>query len=215
MKLQLLSISLSSLLFIGCDALGPGEYLTQKDALLTQLKEDTNATFSPSSLLLSEDNSTESAPPVAMTLTMSPQSGTVTFTGAGAVYVPIPNFNGDDVYKILVAGSKFDTEYTVPLRVLPVDDSPILAGTPIREVVAGEKYTFTPYVGDIDTPKKDLLLTALNLPTWVSLDDSKGTLSGTAPLDSNGTSYTDIFLMLSDGNSSTSVGPWSITVLSP
>jgi hypothetical protein len=89
---------------------------------------------------------------------------------------------------------------------------PVISGAPRAEVVAGQKYDFTPAASDANGDT--LTFTVSNLPDWASFSSSSGQLSGTPPPASVGT-YANIQIGVSDGKASVSLPAFSITVLAP
>jgi hypothetical protein len=87
--------------------------------------------------------------------------------------------------------------------------APTIQGQPAGSVVASETYSFQPAASD---PNGDqLTFSASNLPAWASFDDSTGRLSGTPSLTDIGT-YNGITITVSDGQASTTLGPFAIMV---
>ncbi|MEJ2452536.1 MAG: putative Ig domain-containing protein [Candidatus Thiodiazotropha sp.] len=86
---------------------------------------------------------------------------------------------------------------------------PEISGSPQTTVQVGEAYTFTPASSDADGDT--LSFTAVNLPTWASFDNQSGTLSGTPDTQDVG-SYSGIEILVSDGEASTSLTPFTLVV---
>src|SRR5579871_5647131 len=89
---------------------------------------------------------------------------------------------------------------------------PTISGTPAATVVAGSAYAFTPTASDADGDT--LTFSVTNLPDWASFESSTGAISGTPAPASVGT-YPSITISVSDGQSTTSLAPFSIAVLAP
>lgn len=89
---------------------------------------------------------------------------------------------------------------------------PQISGTPPTSVIAGSSYAFTPNATDADGDT--LTFTIANMPDWASFDTSTGKLSGTPPPASIGT-YANVSISVSDGQTSTSLAPFSIAVVAP
>jgi hypothetical protein len=84
-----------------------------------------------------------------------------------------------------------------------------ISGTPAAQVQSGQAYSFTPSASD---PDGDTLTFSLqNKPSWASFNTSSGQLSGT-PTNTQVGSYPNIAISVSDGTSSESLAPFSITV---
>lgn len=88
--------------------------------------------------------------------------------------------------------------------------APTISGTPATSVAAGQSYSFTPSA--YDAQGNALSFSILNRPAWASFSSSTGRLSGTPGSSSVG-EYIDIRISVSDGRLSTSLAPFSITVL--
>ncbi len=94
--------------------------------------------------------------------------------------------------------------------ITPVNRSPEISGVPITLASVGTSYSFTPNASDPDGDS--LSFSAENLPSWVSLDSTSGTLSGTPTLSDVGTSSM-ITLSVSDGSASASLAAFSINIV--
>ena len=90
------------------------------------------------------------------------------------------------------------------------DSPPVISGTPSANVVAGQNYTFTPTASDADGDT--LSFTIANMPPWASFSSSTGQLTGTPTLASVGT-FANIQISVSDGQTTTALPDFSITVL--
>ncbi|MCU7853925.1 MAG: putative Ig domain-containing protein [Candidatus Thiodiazotropha sp. (ex Monitilora ramsayi)] len=88
--------------------------------------------------------------------------------------------------------------------------SPEINGIPATVTSVGATYAFTPNASDPDGD--ELSYTAANLPGWVSLDASSGTLSG-IPTSGDVGSSSDITLTVSDGSATASLPVFNITVI--
>jgi hypothetical protein len=89
------------------------------------------------------------------------------------------------------------------------DGAPTISGTPATTVVEGELYGFQPSASD---PNGDRLQFSVSgKPAWASFAAKSGLLSGIPPAGAAGT-YPNIVISVSDGKSSVSLAPFSITV---
>ena len=89
---------------------------------------------------------------------------------------------------------------------------PVISGTPSTIDSVGTLYTFTPTAS---VPHGDTLSFSVhNLPSWATFSIATGTVSGT-PTAANVGTYSDIVISVSDGVSSASLAPFSITVSQP
>ncbi len=86
---------------------------------------------------------------------------------------------------------------------------PEISGTPQTTVQVGESYSFTPASSDADGDT--LSFTAVNLPAWASLDSGTGALTGTPEAQDVG-SYSGIEILVTDGEASTSLPPFTLVV---
>jgi hypothetical protein len=87
---------------------------------------------------------------------------------------------------------------------------PVIYGVPPTSVRAGNRYEFRPNASDPDgqTPTFSIQ----NLPRWASFDTTTGTLAGT-PSNTDATVYPSIVISASDGMATSSLSPYSITVV--
>lgn len=91
----------------------------------------------------------------------------------------------------------------------PGNSAPSISGTPPASVVSGQSYSFTPAAADPDG--NPLSFSILNRPPWASFSASTGRLSGT-PSSSAVGEYVEIGISVSDGQTQTSLAPFSVTV---
>ncbi len=88
--------------------------------------------------------------------------------------------------------------------------APTIEGAPRASVAVGRAYSFLPAAQDADGGS--LTFSAQNLPAWLTLDAASGRLSGTPAQADIGT-YAGITIRVSDGASSSTLGPFTITVV--
>jgi hypothetical protein len=93
----------------------------------------------------------------------------------------------------------------------PSNTAPTIAGTPPATATVGTLYTFTPSASDSDGDA--LSFSVQNMPSWASFSIASGTLSGTPAAGNVGTN-SNIVISVSDGHTSASLAPFSITVAS-
>lgn len=87
--------------------------------------------------------------------------------------------------------------------------APTIQGQPASSVLVGQAYSFQPSIAD---PNGDTLtITAQNVPGWATFNAQNGRISGT-PSSADIGSYSNITIRVSDGTSTTTLGPFSITV---
>ncbi|MCC6171697.1 MAG: putative Ig domain-containing protein [Gammaproteobacteria bacterium] len=90
--------------------------------------------------------------------------------------------------------------------------APSISGTPSTTVVAGTGYTFQAVASDPEGNR--LTFGARNLPAWLGLNSANGILTGTPTAAQVGT-YANITISVTDGNSTVSLPPFTITVTAP
>lgn len=96
-----------------------------------------------------------------------------------------------------------------PLPPPPTNGAPSIYGTPPSSVVSGQTYSFTPAASD---PEGDpLSFSITNRPPWASFSASTGRLSGT-PSSSAVGEYIGISISVTDGQTQTSLAPFSVIV---
>lgn len=94
----------------------------------------------------------------------------------------------------------------------PQNHAPTISGNPSSTVTEGSAYSFQPSASDPDGDP--LAFSASGLPAWLTINSSTGQLSGIPPTGSAGT-YGGIVVTASDGQSSSSLAAFSITVTPP
>lgn len=87
--------------------------------------------------------------------------------------------------------------------------APVISGRPPTSVVAGRSYSFTPEASD---PDGDTIAFSINnRPDWATFDTVTGRLYGTPGTAEVG-DYPEIYLYVSDGQTNSALGPFSIRV---
>jgi len=98
------------------------------------------------------------------------------------------------------------------ITVTNTNDAPEISGIPFTRAIEGLTYSFTPTLIDVDA--LDLLTTSIaNKPSWAVFNQSTGLLTGN-PTRSDIKTYNNIVISVSDGEITTNLVPFSITVLS-
>lgn len=92
----------------------------------------------------------------------------------------------------------------------PADAPPVITGVPTSTVMVGQTYSFTPQASDPDGDA--LTFTIANRPDWLIFNSGDGSLSGVAPVGSEGT-FKHIVISVSDGQQMVSLPPFSIQVM--
>ncbi|MEJ2453983.1 MAG: putative Ig domain-containing protein [Candidatus Thiodiazotropha sp.] len=114
-----------------------------------------------------------------------------------------------------IAISVSDGENTVSLSpfsitVSETNHAPTITGTPQTSVTELSAYSFVPAANDADGD--NLTFSVANLPGWASFDASDGSLTGTPGYADAGV-YGNIVITVSDGAVSSSLSPFSISVV--
>lgn len=99
-----------------------------------------------------------------------------------------------------------------PVASPPSGELPVIGGTPLAVLVAGQSYSFQPVASD--AAGKPLTYSITNCPVWANFSTATGKLSGTPTAAQIGR-YTDIDISVSDGSSSAALPAFSIAVLPP
>ncbi|MGD8616117.1 MAG: putative Ig domain-containing protein [Gammaproteobacteria bacterium] len=89
------------------------------------------------------------------------------------------------------------------------NNAPTIGGVPATSVAEDSAYLFQPSASDADGDS--LTFSIQNRPVWASFNSGTGRLSGT-PGNNDVGSYGSITITVSDGSSSASLAPFSITV---
>lgn len=130
----------------------------------------------PAPGVLANDADPDGDPLTAELLTL-PFTGTVTLAANGAyTYTPPLNFNDvvSFTYRVHDTGSLSATA-TVYILVQAVNDPPTFTSQPGLAAMQEQPYTYTVIAADPDLRQGDtLILTAVTLPTWLTLSDSGG-----------------------------------------
>ncbi len=107
-------------------------------------------------------------------------------------------------------GSVTSTLPAFSITVTNVNDAPVIGGSPSPSVNQNLNYSFTPSASDIDGDS--LTFSAVNLPGWLSINTSTGTISG-VPAQGDVGVHSNIQLSVSDGALSATLPAFSITVI--
>ncbi len=91
-----------------------------------------------------------------------------------------------------------------------VNSAPTIGGAPPSSVAAGSNYRFAPAAGDVDGDA--LSFSVSGKPGWLAFSNTTGVLSGT-PSNGNAGTYNDIQISVSDGQATTGLPAFSITVV--
>ena len=94
----------------------------------------------------------------------------------------------------------------------PINNAPIISGSPAGTVKAGTSYSFRPIAGDADGDRLSFSITGK--PAWASFSTSTGRLSGT-PAASDAKSYRNITISVTDGKDTATLRQFAVTVTAP
>ncbi len=148
---------------------------------------------------------------IDLTISQSPNFGSVQGDYPELIYTPNENYNGADTFKYRLSQDIIESgEVTITINILPVNDTPTVSGTPDNSVTAFEAFSFVPTSFDID--EDDLEYSVQNLPSWASFDDMTGEISGSPDNKDIGV-YQEILISVSDGNLSADLGPFQVEVI--
>ena len=89
------------------------------------------------------------------------------------------------------------------------NNAPTISGVPAAFVVEGEVYEFTPTAQDADGD--ELAFSIIRKPSWADFDRTTGRLWGTPTAQDVG-SFTNIGISVSDGEDSTALAAFNVTV---
>jgi len=147
---------------------------------------------------------------LVVSLEAGPSHGAVDLSpDGGLTYTPDPDFHGTDSFTYTVSDGTATATADVSVTVRPVNDPPVIGGTPPVEVAARSEYRFTPAAHDPDGDA--LTFTISGLPPWASFDETTGTLWGTpGPADIG--DYGPVTLGVTDGAATASLEPFTIRV---
>ena len=106
-------------------------------------------------------------------------------------------------------GSDANTLPAFSITVEAMNSPPTISGTPGSQAVVGQVYGFTPTAADADGDA--LTFSVQNRPSWLFLNQTTGTLTGT-PQSGDIGSHEQIVLTVSDGTASASLAAFSIEV---
>jgi len=92
----------------------------------------------------------------------------------------------------------------------PTNSAPRIQGTPPRNVVAEQQYSFKPKASDADGDP--LIFAVQNLPLWASFDSASGRISG-KPTAADVGSYKAIVVTVSDGTAQARLPEFTVAVV--
>ncbi|MEE4185438.1 MAG: fibronectin type III domain-containing protein [Gammaproteobacteria bacterium] len=92
---------------------------------------------------------------------------------------------------------------------VPTNTPPVITGTPATNLTAGDEWSFLPTAADADGDS--LRFTLTGAPAWISYSNATGFMTGTAEAGV----YANIVLSVSDGQATTQLAPFTLTVAEP
>jgi hypothetical protein len=126
-----------------------------------------------------------------------------------------PGAGDEGIYSNIVITVTDDTDsaslapFSITVNAVPINLPPSISGSPPSRATEGNAYVFVPTASD---PEGAVLnFTIAGKPDWTSFDSMTGRLSGT-PAAADVGIYGGIVITVSDGEDSTSLGPFAITV---
>lgn len=168
-------------------------------------EEDTTVTITLQASDADGDNLT-------YTVQQQPAFGTVTLTGDQLLYTP--DVNVGDIQDSLTysASDGVETSNTavVTIRIVAVNDPPVISGAADNSIRVGTEYRFAPVASDIENDT--LTFTIANQPRWSNFDGNTGVLSG-VPGSADAGTYGNVTISVSDGLSTATLAPFNIDVL--
>lgn len=110
---------------------------------------------------------------------------------------------------IRVSDGKTTTALPAFSLAVQANSAPVISGSPVTSIAAGQAYRFAPTVSDVD--QDALVFMIQNQPSWATFDANTGVLSGTPSSADVGTTQ-NISIQVSDGNAVATLTPFNLTV---
>ncbi len=139
------------------------------------------------------------------------QHGSASVSGGSVSYVPTANYNGSDSFVVQVNDGEDTDSITVNVTITPVNDVPVISGTPATSIDQDLAYSFTPTATDVDTADV-LTFSITNKPTWAGFNTVTGALTGT-PANADAGISGGIVISVSDGTATTALAAFEIEVI--
>jgi DNA/RNA endonuclease G (NUC1) len=145
-----------------------------------------------------------SSHPITFTVVTPPAHGVLTGSDAGRTYTPEPDFNGTDSFTFQASdGTLSSNVATVEIRVLEVNDPPVLTNVPPSATIElGDALTFTATGADVDGDVLQFSL-AGDFPAGAAIHPQTGAFTWTPTAAQVGATFT-FQVVLSDGTASVS-----------
>ncbi len=150
---------------------------------------------------------TEGAAPFEWMPFKNGQSQTADFANGSYTVSAVVTFNGGETTTI---NASFVVDQDIVEPPPPVNQPPVISGSPAGQITAGTAYSFTPSASDPDGD--NLSFTVNNLPSWATFNSATGRISGTPGTNDVG-SYGGIVITVTDSEDSASLPAFSIQVV--
>lgn len=166
----------------------------------------------PTAFALVLDATDSEGDSLSWSLTGPAQHGSATVSDTGSIsYTPTANYNGSDSLVVQVSDGEDTASITVNITIEPVNDLPVISGTPALTVDQDVAYSFTPGASDVDIADV-LTFSIINKPTWASFSTTTGALTGT-PANADAGISGGIVISVSDATATTALPAFDIEVI--
>jgi hypothetical protein len=150
-----------------------------------------------------------------LTFSVANKPSWATFTTNSGLLSGIPPAGSAGTYSnIVISVSDGPSTRSLPAFGIVVataaNSPPVIYGVPPTSVQAGNRYNFRPTASDPDG--QALTFAIENMPRWASFDTATGILAGT-PSNLEAGVYPNIVISSSDGVATSSLAPYSVTVV--
>ena len=170
------------------------------------INEDTSLTISLNNLSVTDSDSNY---PANFSLTVNEG---VNYTLSGFTITPSHNFYGLLTVPVTVNdGIDNSTSYNLNVVVTPINDAPVITGSPLTTATENTPYSFSPMASDVDS-SDNLRFTIINKPIWATFNTSTGVLIGTPSKSDVGVISNIIITTMDNNGLSVSLPAFSITV---
>jgi len=152
----------------------------------------------------------------ALTFTITNRPAWTTFNGNTGALQGTPGATHVGTYSNIVIGVSDGIATTAlpgfAIAVTAANVPPTISGTPPTTATVGTQYTFTPTAADANGGTLTFSIT--NRPSWATFSTSTGRLQGT-PASANVGNFASIVIAVSDGQATTQLPAFAITVSQP
>jgi len=101
----------------------------------------------------------------------NPSNGSTSINGNVVTYAPNTNFNGTDGFTFTASdGGLTSSPATVSITIVPVNDAPVIASTPLLNAMDGSAYNYALTVNDVDGDATSV--TATTKPDWLAISNN-------------------------------------------